>query len=274
MRREAYSSIDDRYGIYACPTCRQTLRRDANTLTCPICFKGYPIIEDVPEFIFEELSTSSDPELRRMRFIDKMARIYETNLWYPIVMKVYGGFHGLTLPQLIGRVSNMIEPTKGRVLDIACGPGTFGRRVASSTREVWGIDVSRGMLRQGVVNTVKENISNVHFARARVEALPFCEEVFDAAICCGSLHLFTKTVIALREMARVMKPGGTLAVFTFTAGKGGILKYRRVRDWSQRSHGLHVFTIPELEECLSQSGFGNFEPKIDGSVLTFSAQKQ
>ncbi len=54
----------------------------------------------------------------------------------------------------------------------------------------------------------------MHFARARVEALPFQDRLFDATLCCGSLHLFADTVTALRQMARVMKPEAILSVFT------------------------------------------------------------
>jgi ubiquinone/menaquinone biosynthesis C-methylase UbiE len=209
-----------------------------------------------------------------MRFIDRMARIYETRLWYPIVLNVYGGFHSSSLAQLVRTVAQKVQSTEGRVLDIACGPGTFGRRIASPSKEVFGIDVSLGMLRQGVAYIAREGIPNVHFARARVEALPFEDGFFDATLCCGSLHLFADTVLALREMARAMKPGAILAVFTFTAGRKGILKFRRVREWSLRDHGLHVFDLPEMEQYLTASGFENFQPEVSGSILTFSARKR
>jgi ubiquinone/menaquinone biosynthesis C-methylase UbiE len=160
------------------------------------------------------------------------------------------------------------------VLDVACGPGTFGRRIASPSKEVFGIDISRGMLRQGAAYAAKEGSSNVHFARARVEALPFEDSLFDATLCCGSLHLFADTVIALREMARVMKPAAILSVFTFVAGRGGVLKFRRVREWSLRNHGLHVFALPELEQYLTTAGFKDFQPEVFGSIVAFSARKQ
>jgi len=115
----------------------------------------------------------------------------------------------------------------------------YGRRIASPSKEVFGIDVSMGMLRQGAAFVAKEGAPNVHFARARVEAVPFEDGIFDAALCCGSLHLFADTVVALREMARVMKPAAILSVFTFAAGSGGVLKFHRVREWSRRNHGLH-----------------------------------
>ena len=267
-------SVASELGIYVCPMCKGRLRQDEDVLRCPTCSQTYPIREGIPDFIREELSQSKDPELRRMTAIDRMARIYETKLWYPIVLNVYGGFHSPSLGQLISTVSQRVRSTQGRVLDIACGPGTFGRRIASPSKEVFGIDVSMGMLRQGAAYTIKEGISNVHFARARVEALPFVDGLFDAALCCGSLHLFADTVIALREIARVMKPGTILAVFTFIAGRGGILKFRRVRDWSRRAHGLHVFDLPGMEQYLTAAGFRDLQPEVSGSILTFSARKQ
>jgi ubiquinone/menaquinone biosynthesis C-methylase UbiE len=209
-----------------------------------------------------------------MRFIDRLARIYETKLWYPIVLNIFGGFRSPSLAQLVSRVSQRVQSTHGRVLDIACGPGTFGRRIVSPSKEVFGIDVSMGMLRQGAAYTAKEGISNMHFARARVETLPFPDGLFDATLCCGSLHLFADTTVALREMARVMKPAAVLAVFTFTAGQGGILKFRRVRDTFRRDQGLHVFELPEMEQYLTATGFKDFRPEVSGSTLIFSARKQ
>jgi ubiquinone/menaquinone biosynthesis C-methylase UbiE len=186
---------------------------------------------------------------------------------------IFGGFQSPSFAQLIRTVSEKVQLTKGRVLDVACGPGTYGRRIASPTREVFGIDVSMGMLRQGAAYTTNQGIPNMHFARARVEALPFEDGLFDATLCCGSLHLFADTAIALREMARVMRPRAILSVFTFAEGRGGVLKFRRVREWYRRNGGLHVFNPPELEQYLSASGFTDFEPEVSGSILTFSARK-
>ena len=153
--------------IYACPVCRRLLRQDGGKLFCISCSKAYPIWEGIPDFILEELSRSADPVLRRMRFINRLAPLYESRLWYPVVLKVYGGSANPSLRQLISKVTDKVALTIGRVLDVACGPGTYGRRVASASREVFGIDVSMGMLRQGAVYVKKERIPNMHFARAR-----------------------------------------------------------------------------------------------------------
>ncbi len=267
------TSVMGQLGMYICPGCKHPLQRQSYVLCCPACSQAYPITEGIPDFIQEELARSPDPVFRRMRFIDRMAGVYESKLWYPIVLKIYGGFRSLSFPALIDKVTQKVQPVSGRVLDVACGPGTYGRRIASPSREVFGIDISMGMLRQGAMYVARDRIPNMHFARARVEALPFEDRFFDAALCCGSLHLFADKGIALREVARVMKPGAILSVFTFGVGTGGILKFRRVRDHSLRHHGLHVFELSEMEQCLDAAGFENFEPELSGSILTFGARK-
>jgi uncharacterized protein YbaR (Trm112 family) len=70
--------VSSQLGIYACPVCKRLLRQEEGLLRCPICSRVYPVRDGIPDFILEELSQSADPVLRRMRFIDRMARIYES----------------------------------------------------------------------------------------------------------------------------------------------------------------------------------------------------
>jgi uncharacterized protein YbaR (Trm112 family) len=140
----ADASLSGELGVYACPVCKRLLRQEEGVLRCPTCSQVHPISEGIPDFILEELSRSKDPVLRRMTAIDRMARIYETRLWYPIVLNLFGGFHSPSLAQLISTVAQKVQSIEGRVLDVACGPGTYGRRIASPSKEVFGIYVSRG----------------------------------------------------------------------------------------------------------------------------------
>jgi SAM-dependent methyltransferase len=260
--------------LYACPGCKRPLHNEDRALNCPACAQTYPVNRGIPDFLGEELARSADPALRRMTAIDRLAPLYETRFWYPLVLALYGGLRSPSLAQLRAFVERALAGLEGRVLDVACGPGTFGRYVASPLRDVFGIDVSKRMLYQGSAYAAAEGVSNLHFARARVQCLPFEPAFFDAVVCCGSLHLFPDTATALREMARVAKPAAVLSAVTFTAGTGGILKHRLVRDWSLRHQGLHVFDLVELERCLAGAGFDTFEPRAFGSILTFSARRR
>jgi ubiquinone/menaquinone biosynthesis C-methylase UbiE len=124
-----------------------------------------------------------------------------------------------------------------------------------------------GVLRQGMTYVARDGVSGVHLAQARVEELPFENAVFDGVICSGSLHLFPDTVFALREVARTMKPGAPLSVQTFVAGKTVINRFLQKRSW------LHTFELAQLQQDLTEAGFEEFLPELDGIVLTFSACK-
>ncbi len=262
------------FGIYVCPTCKGQLKPKDEALVCPVCQVTYPTVDGIPDFILEDLSRSTHPVLREVHKIDWLARIYETKLWYPLVVNLYGGLGSTSLEELLRTVAAMVEMEEGLILDVACGPGTLGRRIASLSKTVYGVDVSMGMLRQGITYVKRDHISNVHFARARAEALPFQDALFDAALCGSALHLFGDPVLVLREIDRTMKKGAPLAVTTFVGGDKGLLRFRRVRERLQQKRGVRVFKLPELEQYLAETGFEDFRPQVYGSILVFSARKR
>jgi len=61
-----------------------------------------------------------------MTAIDRMAGIYETKLWYPLGLSVYGGFGAPSLKRLVTIVTRKIDSRASRVLDVACGPAFLG----------------------------------------------------------------------------------------------------------------------------------------------------
>jgi len=180
---------------------------------------------------------------------------------------------GLSFPRLINLVKEMVGPVNGLVLDVACGPGTFGRRIASPLRKIYGIDISWGMLEQGAAYARREGVTNMHFSRAQVETLPFRDAVFDAAICSGSLHLFQDPSRALAEIGRTLKSGAPLAIVTFTAGKSGLFRFSRILQRARESGG-HVFSVSELEGLLSENGFEGCKSTVYGSLLACRTQKR
>jgi ubiquinone/menaquinone biosynthesis C-methylase UbiE len=206
--------------------------------------------------------------------IDRLARIYETKLWYQFALNFYGGLGAPSMEQLVRITADLVPVEEGRILDAACGPGTIGRRMASERKAVYGTDISIGMLRKGLSYSRRDNIPHIRFARAKVEALPFPNRFFDGAVCGGALHLFADTVEALREIGRTMKDGAPLAVMTFAAGSKGILRFRRIREGLKERHGFHIFQLPELEEYLAEASFEGFQPQLYGSILVFSARKR
>ena len=265
-------------GFYACPTCKQDLEPAHDGLFCRACARNYPILSGIPDFIVVNLEESKNRSLRVVGkndsrpLLDLMASVYEACV-YPAVCNLYGGWHSTSLRQLASDVAGIVGSRDGLILDAACGPGTYGRRVASASKTVLGLDVCMSMLRRGARYVERDHIPNVHFARAAVEALPFRTGLFDAAICAGSLNHFSDVVLALCEIGRTMKAGAPLAVMCFAAINSGLMKYKSIRDRAERGGG-HIYSVGDLERVAVEAGFEDFRPHTYGSILVFSARRR
>jgi SAM-dependent methyltransferase len=100
--------------------------------------------------------------------------------------------------------------TGDRVLDVACGTGVLAREAAARVGTggfVAGVDPSPGML--AVAGRLAPQ---VEWHEGRAEALPFADHSFDAIVSQFGLMFFTDRLQALREMRRVLRPGGRIAV--------------------------------------------------------------
>jgi SAM-dependent methyltransferase len=97
-----------------------------------------------------------------------------------------------------------------QVLDVACGTGILARMAVSHVKpngRVVGLDVNEGMLA-----VAQQKSSAVAWQHGRAEALPFEDNKFDAVVSQFGLMFFADRQQALREMVRVVKGNGRLAI--------------------------------------------------------------
>ena len=102
-------------------------------------------------------------------------------------------------------------PSQGeRVLDVACGTGVVARHAAplvAPSGHVVGVDVNAGMLAVAAAT-----VSGIEWVEADAAALPFADGSFDVAFCEQALMFFPDRAAALRELRRVLAPGGRVAL--------------------------------------------------------------
>ncbi len=99
-----------------------------------------------------------------------------------------------------------------RVLDVATGTGHTAFALASHGREVIAIDVTPEMLSEAEKLKSELGLWNVEFRLADAHDLPFDDESFDVATCRRAAHHFADIRRALREMRRVLRPGGRIVI--------------------------------------------------------------
>jgi ubiquinone/menaquinone biosynthesis C-methylase UbiE len=107
-----------------------------------------------------------------------------------------------------------LRPADGDyVLDVASGTGEPGLTIATmlSGGKVMITDLSDGMLDIARSHAAARGISNVAFQECDVCELPFEDNTFDAISCRMGFMFFPDMLLAAKEMARVLKPGGKLA---------------------------------------------------------------
>jgi len=103
------------------------------------------------------------------------------------------------------------------ILDVATGTGDFAIEALSLNPEkIIGVDISQGMLDIGRKKIQQKGHDRIYLMEADSENLPFEENKFDAAIVAFGVRNFENLEKGLKEIFRVLKPGGKLVVLEFS----------------------------------------------------------
>lgn len=104
-----------------------------------------------------------------------------------------------------------------RVLDVGCGSGwlSAGLALRQPGSTFCGIDPSQGLLRIGRREAAKRGLTNLELLGGNAYALPFGDAEFEVLTVGGLFPNINDRARAIAEMARVLKPGGTLVVVEY-----------------------------------------------------------
>jgi ubiquinone/menaquinone biosynthesis C-methylase UbiE len=143
-----------------------------------------------------------------------------------------------------------------RVLDLGCGAGHASYAIARHVQEVCAYDVSSEMLEVVKRAAVDRGLHNVRTQQGAAERLPFEAQSFDVVVSRLSAHHWRDVPAALREVARVVTPGGT-AVFIDSAGADDVLcdgHLQAIELLRDRSH-VRNYTLQQWQAMFAAAGF-------------------
>jgi ubiquinone/menaquinone biosynthesis C-methylase UbiE len=123
-----------------------------------------------------------------------------------------------------------------RVLDVACGPGIVACAAAALAGHVTGIDLTPAMIEQAKARQQREGLTNIDWQVGDATRLPFADGSFDVALIRYSFHHLPQPIEALREMQRVVTPGGRIVVIDATPTPQTQAAYDRMETLRDPSH--------------------------------------
>ena len=156
------------------------------------------------------------------------------------------------------------------VLDVGCGPGTITVDLANlvAPGRVVGVDHAPGILEQARLAAAEAGLADrTEFAQADVHALEFADDTFDVVHAHQVLQHVGGPVTALREMRRVCKPGGIVAVresdyraFFWYPDSPELLWWQKLYDTVARANGGEPDAGRRLWSWAREVGFSEVTP--------------
>ena len=120
-----------------------------------------------------------------------------------------------------------LSPRPGEaVLDLATGTGWTSRLVARRGAKVVGVDIAAGLLEAAERQALAERLS-IRYLPGDAESLPFDDATFDAIVSTCGVMFASRPEAAAKELARVVRPGGRIALTTWTSD-GNLFKMFQV----------------------------------------------
>lgn len=193
------------------------------------------------------------------------------------------GQEGPAKERLRGDFLDFVAPSRiGRLLDFGCGPGHLALLAARRVSEVVGVDRSAAQIRIARRRARRLGLRNVYFDVADAANLPFPDGSFDVAVATAVLYLLRDSEAGVREMIRVVRPGGTVAsldpsdrMTPATMKRWGreqglsFTEALRLRGWARGAQLYRLRRPEEARRFFEAAGLDHvlLQERLDGQVL-------
>jgi ubiquinone/menaquinone biosynthesis C-methylase UbiE len=171
------------------------------------------------------------------------------------------------------RIAAQLHPGS-RVLEIAPGPGYLAIALARlSGGQVTGLDISPSFVRIAAENARQAGVP-VDFELGDAADLPFPDSQFDFIVCRAAFKNFTQPLVALNEMHRVLKQGGTALIIDLRKDYSPQAVSRHFKHYGPLNAAMikltfrvmlkkRAYTQAAMTELVAQSQFGQGEMRLD-----------
>ena len=141
------------------------------------------------------------------------------------------------------------------VADLGCGDGYLTIETARWARRVVAIDRSREVLGRGRELAARRGVDNITWKRGDLESLPLEDASADVALLSQALHHVEDPPLALREAARILRPGGRILILDLR---------RHDQEWVRDRLGDRVlgFEDEELAAMLKEAGLSDVRVRV------------
>ena len=139
--------------------------------------------------------------------------------------------------------------------DLGAGEGAFALLLAQRAKKVIAVDSSAGMIEVGREQAVRHGVKNIDYRLGDMEELPIGDAEVDLVFFSQSLHHALHPDRALAEAARILAPGGRIAILDLAKHRFEEARELYADEWLG-------FSEAELEAMLEKAGFANVETSV------------
>lgn len=209
----------------------------------------------------------------RLMHVPPVAKIYE-RYWRPAFVTATARGR-ISFEQELVLVERFLHLAEGGVvLDLSCGPGLFGRRLARSKRfeAVYALDRSRVMLEKCQAHCEEEGVEGLHLIWGDAHKLPFKDNRLAGIHAGFAIHLWDDPPRIIEECTRALAPGGVFVASTMLRPFGGAVG-ETVSKLSRDLAGVQLFTEGELRAMCHRADLRRFYAVTRGGFVVFRAEK-
>lgn len=188
-------------------------------------------------------------------------------------------------PAMGARLVELAAPASGaRVLDVATGRGAAllpAARRLGPTAHITGVDLSAAMIEETGAVVSSLGLHNVELRKMDGERLEFADGSFDTVFCSQAVIFFSDMAAALREMYRVTRPGGGIALSTFGAGvplfdpaMTILVEQLEQHPGAEHMPPAVLFSGQDVEDLLAGAGYGGIEVRPESGEVVYPTLDQ